>query len=65
MTDDRRPARSAPHAAESPGLRPLYRQVKDLLLRRIADQVWQPGELIPSDHQIAAELGVDAATLNP
>jgi GntR family transcriptional regulator len=61
--DDRRPSRAAASPAEAPGLRPLYRQVKDLLLRRIADQVWQPGELIPSEHQIAAELGVSQGTV--
>ncbi|MCA3647296.1 MAG: GntR family transcriptional regulator [Methylobacterium sp.] len=63
MTDTRKPAHLAPKAAESPGLRPLYRQVKELLSRRIADQVWQPGELIPSEHQIAAELGVSQGTV--
>jgi GntR family transcriptional regulator len=49
--------------AASPGFRPLYRQVKDLLLRRLGDGTWQPGALIPSEQQIAAELGVSQGTV--
>jgi GntR family transcriptional regulator len=47
----------------SPGFRPLYRQVKDLLLKRIGDGIWPPGALIPSEQQIAAELGVSQGTV--
>lgn len=32
-----------PGDAANPGFRPLYRQVKDLLLKRIGDGVWAPG----------------------
>jgi GntR family transcriptional regulator len=49
--------------AASPGFRPLYRQVKELLTRRIADRIWSPGEGIPSEQQIAAELGVSQGTV--
>ncbi|MGL5448302.1 MAG: GntR family transcriptional regulator [Rhabdaerophilum sp.] len=47
----------------SPGFRPLYRQVKDLLIKRIGEGVWAPGALIPSEQQIAAELGVSQGTV--
>jgi GntR family transcriptional regulator len=45
------------------GFRPLYRQVKDLLLRRLADGVWQPGQILPSEPEIAANLGVSQGTV--
>ena len=50
--------------AESPlGYRPLYRQVRELLVRRLAEGVWQPGQLLPSEGQLAAELGVSQGTV--
>ena len=45
------------------GFRPLYRQVRELLLRRLAEGVWQPGQLLPSEGQLAAELGVSQGTV--
>lgn len=45
------------------GFLPLYRQVKDRLVRRIAEGAWQTGQLIPSEFQIAAELGVSQGTV--
>jgi len=45
------------------GFRPLYRQVKDVLLRRIADGVWAAGGALPSEPDIAADLGVSHGTV--
>jgi len=45
-----------------PGFRPLYRQVRDVLVRRISDGIWQPGEALPSEMEIAADLGVSQGT---
>ena len=45
------------------GFRPLYRQVYDTLLKRLADAVWQPGQVLPSEGQLAAELGVRQGTV--
>ncbi|MGL4239747.1 MAG: GntR family transcriptional regulator, partial [Beijerinckiaceae bacterium] len=45
------------------GFRPLYRQVRDRLTRRIADGRWKAGEMVPSEMQIAAELGVSQGTV--
>ena len=45
------------------GFRPLYRQVYDTLLKRLADAVWQPGQILPSEGQLAAELGVSQGTV--
>ncbi len=49
--------------AEGLGFRPLYRQVRDVLVKRIVDNVWQPGELLPSEFEIAADLGVSQGTI--
>ncbi|GLS47024.1 GntR family transcriptional regulator [Methylobacterium brachythecii] len=45
------------------GYRPLYRQVYDKLLKRLADAVWQPGQMLPSEGQLAVELGVSQGTV--
>lgn len=49
--------------AAAPTFRPLYRQVRDTLVRRLIDGAWTPGMLIPSEHQLAAELGVSQGTV--
>lgn len=41
---------------------PRWRQVADVLLARIADGTYQPGERVPSVVQIQAEFGVAQAT---
>lgn len=48
---------------EKPGFRPLYAQVRDVLVKRIVDNVWQPGELLPSEFEIANDLGVSQGTV--
>jgi GntR family transcriptional regulator len=45
------------------GFRPLYRQVKDVLMRRIADGVWAAGNALPSEPDIASDLGVSHGTV--
>ena len=45
------------------GFRPLYRQVYDTFLRRLADAVWQPGQALPSEGRLASELGVSQGTV--
>ncbi|HEX2553448.1 MAG TPA: GntR family transcriptional regulator [Microvirga sp.] len=50
-------------ADEGLGFRPLYRQVRDILVKRIADGVWQTGQLLPSEPEIAQDLGVSAGTV--
>lgn len=51
-------------AARDPlGYRPLYRQVRDVLVGRIADGAWQPGGILPSEPEIAADLGVSQGTV--
>jgi GntR family transcriptional regulator len=45
------------------GFHPLYRQVRDLLVKRIVDGVWKPGEVLPNEFDIAADLGVSQGTV--
>jgi GntR family transcriptional regulator len=45
------------------GFRPLYGQVRDVLIRRIADGEWQPGAALPSELDIATDLGVSHGTV--
>ena len=43
--------------------RPLYSQVREALVGRLIDGSWPPGMLLPSEHQLAAELGVSQGTV--
>jgi GntR family transcriptional regulator len=45
------------------GFHPLYRQVRDILVKRIADGVWLAGQILPSEPEIAADLGVSQGTV--
>jgi GntR family transcriptional regulator len=53
----------AQRTAERPGFRPLYQQVRELLLARIASGVWRPAEALPSEQTLASELGVSHGTV--
>ena len=46
-----------------PGFKPLYQQVKDLLIGRLIGGYWKPGDLLPSEMQLAEELGVSQGTV--
>lgn len=48
---------------QSVGFRPLYRQVKDEFVRRMVDGLWPAGFLLPSEGQLAAEIGVSQGTV--
>lgn len=45
------------------GFRPLYAQIKKLLIQRVLDGEWRPGELLPSEFKIAAEYEVSQGTV--
>ncbi len=47
----------------APGFRPLYAQVRDLFVRRLASGEWKPGDLLPAEPRLAAELGVSPGTV--
>ena len=46
-----------------PDARPLYAQVRDILLQRINSGMWKPGSSLPSENQLASELGVSQGTV--
>ena len=46
-----------------PDARPLYVQVKDILVDRIQSGTWAPGQMLPSEFRIADELGVSQGTV--
>jgi GntR family transcriptional regulator len=47
----------------TPRFRPLYRQIKDLLLEGLRGGEWRPGEAIPSELELAARYGVSQGTV--
>ncbi len=47
----------------SPSFQPLYKQVKQVLLQRLANHDWTPGALLPSEPRLAEELGVSSGTV--
>lgn len=48
---------------DSPQYRPLYSQVYETLVRRIADGEWKPGQVLPSEQALAVQLGVSQGTV--
>ena len=50
-------------AGPSLDFHPLYLQIKELLIRRILQGDWKPGELLPSEFKLAAEFKVSQGTV--
>lgn len=44
-------------------LRPLYLQVRDLVLQRITSGTWKPGTMLPAETDLARELGISSGTV--
>ena len=44
-------------------LKPLYVQVKELMIGRLIEGVWKPGAVLPSEAQLAAAFGVSQGTV--
>ena len=49
--------------ASGPDFRPLYSQIKELLIKRLAAREWQPGDALPSEIVLAQQYGVSQGTL--
>ncbi len=47
----------------APDFKPLYQQVRDLLIGRIVAGAWRPGEALPSEFQLADEFRVSQGTV--
>jgi GntR family transcriptional regulator len=46
-----------------PSFKPLYLQIKDLLVQRLAAREWSPGQAIPSELELAARFRVSQGTV--
>ncbi|EPC00412.1 hypothetical protein L861_14155 [Litchfieldella anticariensis FP35 = DSM 16096] len=47
----------------TPNFRPLYQQIKEVLLSRIVSGEWPPGTFIPSESALSQQYGVSVGTL--
>ncbi len=50
-------------AAMAPAFSPLYRQIKGLILNSLRSSEWKPGELIPSEMELATRFRVSQGTV--
>lgn len=48
---------------KAPTFQPLYKQIKDLIMERVADGEWPPGTFIPSESALASSYNVSVGTL--
>ena len=55
--------RAARPAGEGAAFSPLYRQIKELLVQSLDRGEWKPGELIPSEIDLAARFQVSQGTV--
>ena len=50
-------------AIDTPAFSPLYLQIKGLILQGLQSGEWKPGELIPSEMELAARFRVSQGTV--
>ncbi|MDE2297079.1 MAG: GntR family transcriptional regulator, partial [Burkholderiales bacterium] len=50
-------------AATAPVFSPLYQQIKALITRALQDGEWKPGDIIPSEAELASRFGVSQGTV--
>jgi len=58
-----RPQPAAAHAVPSPTFSPLYQQIKALITRSLQSGEWKPGEMIPSEMELASRYKVSQGTV--
>jgi GntR family transcriptional regulator len=56
-------ALAAAHAVPSPTFSPLYQQIKALITRSLQSGEWKPGEMIPSEMELASRYKVSQGTV--
>ncbi|BDB24939.1 hypothetical protein Tamer19_74570 [Cupriavidus sp. TA19] len=56
-------AQPGPQASPSPTFSPLYQQIKALIMRSLQSGEWKPGEMIPSEMELAARYKVSQGTV--
>ncbi|MGA0941015.1 MAG: GntR family transcriptional regulator, partial [Burkholderiaceae bacterium] len=47
----------------APAFSPLYQQIKAQILQSLQNAEWQPGDVIPSEFDLAARFGVSQGTV--
>jgi len=52
-----------PVSRPTPAFSPLYRQIKALILQSLQASEWKPGELIPSEQELASRFRVSQGTV--
>jgi GntR family transcriptional regulator len=57
------PAPALPHLPSLPTFSPLYKQIKNLLLKQLDAGVWKAGEVLPSEIELAAQMAVSQGTV--
>lgn len=62
-SDQLAPIDSATRAGHTPSFSPLYQQIKALLLQSLQQGEWKPGEVIPSEFDLAARYKVSQGTV--
>ena len=63
LTDSLAPAEAAAGASATPAFSPLYQQIKALILQSLQAGEWKPGDLIPSEIELAARFRVSQGTV--
>jgi len=63
MTRADLPADAPPRSPRPAVFSPLYRQIKDLLVKSLDQGEWKPGELIPSEVELANRFQVSQGTV--
>lgn len=53
---------AAARLKRAPG-KPLYAQVEEIIRKRLIENYWKPGEALPSEFELAAELSVSQGTV--
>jgi len=48
---------------QTPNFQPLYQQIRMLMLKRLANGSWRPGEMLPSETSLAKLFGVSQGTV--
>jgi GntR family transcriptional regulator len=63
MATSTAPADTASDATGTPAFSPLYQQIKGLILQSLEAGEWKPGEVIPSEMDLAARYRVSQGTV--
>jgi GntR family transcriptional regulator len=54
---------ASPNEAAAPAFSPLYQQIKSLILQALQAGQWKPGDLIPSEIELAGRFRVSQGTV--